>query len=182
MALGFDQQILDTRAEFVNPFQVERGGILSMETLSGVQYATYVASPTVDTVPVGLSAHDQESVDIYRANPPWRTRRAYPEFTAFPYIIQGTVITNAIHPDVDTSKVRTGGPAYLGASGLITTDATFRRIGSFDSLLNDSTIRVPGGSDVGNSIRVAGNDAIVNPDPVLVTTAGWARVRVHIIY
>ena len=180
MAMGLDQQILDTRAEFVNPFHVERGGILSLTTLSGVQYATYVAAPTADTVPLGMAQHDQEEVDAYRANIPWHSRRAYPEFTAYPYIIQGTVITNAIHPDVDTSKVRPGGPAYLGASGLITTDATFRRVGAFDSLLNDPTIRVPGGSSVGNSIMVAGHQAIVNPDPILVTTAGWARVRVHI--
>lgn len=180
MALGFDQQILDERVDYVNPFQVERGGILSLATLSGIQYAVYEPNPTVDTVPLGLQQHDQEEVDLYRANAPWRTRRAYPEFTPYPYLILGTVITNAIHPDIDIAAVRSGAPAYLAASGLITTDPTYRRVGAFDSLLNDPTIRVPGNRSAGSLIRVAGHEAIVNPDPVLVATAGWARIRIHI--
>lgn len=180
MPLGFDQQILDIRVDYVNPFQVERGGILSLTTLSGIQYATYEPNPTIDTVPVGLMLHDQEEVDLYRANAPWRTRRAYSEFTPYPYLILGTIITNAIHPDVDTNAVRSGAPAYLAASGLITTDPTYKRIGKFDSLLNDPTIRVPGNRSAGSLIRVAGHEAIVNPDPVLVATAGWARILIHI--
>ena len=71
MALGADQQVLDERAEYVNPFQVERGGILSLTTLSGIQYATYEPNPTSDTVPLGLMQHDQEETDLYRANAPW---------------------------------------------------------------------------------------------------------------
>lgn len=180
MALGIDQQILDERAEYVNPFQVERGGILSLATLSGIQYAVYEPNPTIDTVPLGLQQHDQEEVDLYRANAPWKTRRAYPEFTSYPYLILGTVITNAIHPDVDSAAVRPGSPAYLAASGLITTDPTLRRVGTFDSALNDPTIRVPGNRAAGSLLRVAGNEAIVNPDPVLVSTAGWVRIRITI--
>jgi hypothetical protein len=179
MPLGFDQQILDTRARYVNPFQVERGGILSLTTLSGIQYATYVAEPTVDTIPIGLMMHDQEEVDLYRALAPWRSARRYPEYTPYPYLILGTVVTNAIHPDIDSATVRPGAPAYLAASGLITTNPTLRRVGTFDSLLNDSTVRVPAVRG-GSFMRVAGNEAIVNPDPVLVSTAGWARVRIHI--
>lgn len=180
MALGIDQQILDQRADFVNPFQVERGGILSLTTLSGIQYATYEPNPTVDTVPLGLMQHDQEEVDLYRANAPWTTRRAYPEFTAYPYLILGTVITNAVHPDIDSAAVRSGSPAYLAASGLITTDPAYRRIGTFDSALNDLAINVPGRKAAGSLLRVAGHQAIVNPDPVLVATAGWVRIRINI--
>ncbi len=179
MPLGFDQQILDTRAEYVNPFQVERGGILSLETLSGIQYATYVTNPTIDTVPLGVMQHDQEEVDLYRATPPWRSARRYPEFTPFPYIIVGVIVTNAIHPDVDSAAIRPGAPAYLAASGLITTNPALRRVGTFDSLLNDPSVRVPG--VLGPSlIRVGGRESIVNPEPVLVPTAGWARLRVNI--
>lgn len=180
MPLGFDQQILDTRVEYVNPFQVERGGILSLSTLSGIQYATYEPNPTVDTVPVGLMMHDQEEVDLYRALAPWRVRRAYPEFTPYPYLILGTVVTNAVHPDIDVAAVLPGAAAYLAPSGLITTDPTFRRVGTFDSLLNDSSVRIPGKRDSGSLIRVAGHEAIVNPQPVLVPTAGWVRIRINI--
>lgn len=180
MALGFDQQIIDTRAEYVNPFQVERGGILSLQTLSGIQYATYVANPTPDTIPIGLMQHDQEEVDLYRALVPWRVSRRFPEFTAYPYIIQGTVITNAVHPDVDVSAIYPGAPAYLGSSGLITTSSVNKKVGRFDSHLNSSLIRYPGNRNTTSTIRVAGNEAIVNPDPVIVTTAGWVRIRIKI--
>lgn len=182
MALGIDQQILDTRVDYVNPFQVERGGILSITTLSGMQYATYEPNPNNDTVPVGLMMHDQEEVDLFRAVAPWRTHRAYPEFTPYPYLTLGTVITNAIHPDIDPSSVRLGAPAYLAPSGLITSTTTFsnRRIGTFDSALNDASISVPANRNSGSFLRVAGNQAIVNPDPVLVATAGWARIRMNI--
>ncbi len=180
MGMGFDQQILDTRVDYVNPFQVERGGILSLETLSGVLYATYVAQPTAATVPLGMQQHDQEEVDLYRALAPWRVARRYPEFTPYPYLILGTVITNAIHPDIDPGTVLPGAPAYLAASGLITTVSTFRKVGTFDSLLNDPNIRFPATRGVAPTIRVAGNQAIANPQPVLVTTAGWARIRINI--
>lgn len=180
MALGFDQEILDTRVDYVNPWQVERGGILSLETLSGIQYATYVANPTVDTIPVGLQQHDQEEVDLYRALAPWSVARRYPEFTPYPYLILGTVVTNAVHPDIDSSAVRPGAPAFLASSGLITTDSTLRQIGTFDSLLNDPSVSIPANRDSESFLRVAGNEAIVNPDPVLVSTAGWVRIRINI--
>jgi hypothetical protein len=180
--LGFDQQIIDTRAEYVNPFQVERGGILSLTTLSGIQYVTYEPNPTEETIPIGMMMHDQEEVDLYRALAPWTVRRAYPEFTPYPYLILGTVITNAVHPDVDPSSIRPGAAAYLAPSGLITSVTTWssRRIGTFDSTLNSSLIRYPANRGTGSVMRVAGNEAIVNPDPVLVPTAGWVRIRLNI--
>ena len=180
--LGFDQQVNDTRAEYVNPFQVERGGILSLTTLSGIQYVTYEPNPTEDTIPIGLMMHDQEEVDLYRALAPWRTRRAYPEFTPYPYLILGTVVTNAVHPDVDPATVRPGAAAYLAPSGLITSVPTFnsRRIGTFQSSINSPLVRVPGSRNVASSMRVAGNEAIVNPDPVIVPTAGWVKISIHI--
>jgi len=179
--LGFDQQILDTRLDYVNPFQVERGGVLSLTTLSGIQYVTYEANPTQDTVPIGIMMHDQEEVDLYRALAPWRVAHRYPEYTAYPYLTMGTVVTNAIHPDIDPSTVLPGAPVYLGPSGLITSVPTFnsRKIGRFDSLLNDPAVNVPANRNTGSFLRVAGNEAIVNPDPVIVPTAGWARVRFH---
>ena len=111
---------------------------------------------------------------------PWKTSRRYPPYTPFPYLILGNVVTNAIHPDVVSSAVFPGVPAYLAASGLITTDSTFRRIGTFDSALNDTTIGVPTHSLGASQLRVGGDEAIVDPSPVFVATAGWARVRIHI--
>ena len=183
MALGIEMQLVSERAEYVNPFQVERGGILSLTTLSGIQYATYEPNPNANTVPLGLMLHDQEEVDLFRAVAPWHTRRAYPEFTPYPYLIRGEVTTNAVHPDIDPSFVRPGAPAYLAPSGLITCVDSYnsKRIGTFLSSLNDSTLNIsPLYLADSSSIRVAGNQAIVNPDPVRVTTAGWVRIRIDI--
>ena len=181
MAIGLEMQIVDERCDYVNPFHSEKGGVLSLTTLSGIQYATYIENPTNDTVPLGLMMHDQEAVDLFRAVAPWHWRRAYPEFTPYPYLIVGEIITNAVHPDVDSSTIRHGAPAYLASSGLITSVPTFcnKRIGTFHSTLNDPTLGVPG--TLGPSLlRIGGNQAIVNPDPVLVNTAGWVRIRIQI--
>lgn len=180
--LGADGQIIDTRAQFVNPFQVERGGILSLTTLSGIQYAVYEPNPNANTVPLGLMMHDQEEVDLFRAVAPWKTRRAYPEFTPYPYLILGTVVTNAVHPEIDPATVRPGAPAFLAPSGLITSVTTWssKRIGTFDSLLNDPRIKVPGAQGATSSMRLAGHQAIVNPQPVMIPTAGWVRIRINI--
>jgi hypothetical protein len=176
----FERETMEVRADYVQPFHTEGGGILSLTTLSGVQHAVYESNPTVNTVPLGMQQHSQEAVDLYRAMAPWKTSRRYPPYTPYPYLILGNVVTNAIHPDVNASDVFPGVPAYLAASGLITTDSTFRRIGTFDSALNDTTIGVPASSLGASRLRVGGNEAIVNPDPVFVATAGWARVRIHI--
>jgi len=181
MAIGLQMQILDKRVDYVNPFEVEKGGILSLTTLSGIQYATYEVNPTSETIPLGLMMHDQEEVDLFRAVAPWHWRRAYPAFTPYPYLILGEVITNAVHPDVDSSTIRHGAPAYLAPSGLVTSATTWssKRIGTFHSTLNDSTLGVP--ALLGPSLlRVAGNEAIVNPEPVLVNTAGWVRISIQI--
>lgn len=181
MGLGVEMQVLDRRCDYVNPFQVERGGILSLATLSGIPYAVYEPNPTQNTVPVGLMMHDQEEVNLFRAIAPWRTHNAYAEFTNFPYLTMGEVITNAVHPAIDPSMVLPGAPVYLAPSGLVTCVPTYnsRRIGTFLSTLNDSRLRVP--ATLGpSSMRLAGNEAIVNPQRVMIPTAGWVKLRIQI--
>lgn len=180
MALGLDMEIADQRCCYVNPFHCERGGILSITTLSGIQYATYVDNPTENTVPVGMMQHDQEAVDLFRTNAPWNTHRAYPAYTHYPYLTLGTVVTNAVHPHIDPNSVFPGAPAYLAPSGLITCAPTYnsRQIGTFMSRLNQPSLRVP---LLGPSVmRVGGNEKIVNPERVLVPTAGWVQIRINI--
>jgi len=181
MGLGMDMQIMDERCQFVNPFHCERGGILSLTTLSGIQYATYVMNPNENTVPLGMMMHDQEEVDLFRATAPWVTHRAYPAYTNYPYLIFGTVITNAVHPHIDPAAVMPGAPAYLAPSGLITCAPTYnaRRIGTFLSTLNQSNLNIPNLSTP-PVMRVAGNEKIVNPERVLVPTAGWVKISINI--
>lgn len=180
MALAMERQIIDIRRDYVNPFHCERGGILSLTTLSGIQYSTYVFNPDANTIPLGLQLHDQEAVDLFRANAPWSTHDAYPEYTPYPYLIYGIVITNAIHPHADPAAVMPGAPIYLAPSGLITCAPSYnpRRIGTFLSFLNQPGLPVP---SLGPSVlRVGGDERIVDPQRVLVSTAGWAKISINI--
>lgn len=182
MALGMDMQVIAERCDYVNPFQVERGGILSLSNLSGVTYAVYEPNPTADTIPLGLMMHDQEEVDLFRAIAPWSSSRKYPEYTPYPYLIKGEIVTNAIHPDVTAGMIIPGAPAYLAPSGLITTAPTYnpRKIGQFLSTLNDPRLGLSSFYTDANSMRVAGSYAIVDPRPTLVPTAGWAKIHISI--
>jgi hypothetical protein len=180
MGLSIEMQINDMRRDYVNPFHCERGGMLSIITLSGIKYASYAGTVNENTIPVGLALHDQEEVDLFRAVAPWRTHRAYPEYSAYPYLIYGSVITNAVHPHIDPDAVMPGAPAFLAPSGLITCAPTYnsRQIGTFLSFLNQPGLPVP---SLGPSVlRVGGNEKIVNPERVLVPTAGWIKINIHI--
>jgi hypothetical protein len=161
----------------VTPFAIERGGILSLSTLSGVKYAVYEFNPTAFTVPLGMMQFDTEEVDLYRAIPPWRSRSAYPPFTPLPYITQGTVITNAIDSKVTSIIMNT--PAYLAPSGLITNSIEYntRQIGRFASILNAPELGV---ITLPTQIRVAGDGAIVLENNVYARTAGWCKIHLDI--
>jgi hypothetical protein len=180
MALGRDQEILEERRDYTVPFQTERGGVLSLTTLSGIQYAVYEANPSNDTVPLGIQQYDLEEVDAFRANLPFTHRRAYPENSSLPYVTKGILITNAVHPDIDPSQVRPGAPVYLAPSGTVTCAPTYcnKKIGTFQSQLNQSDLRVA--SLGASSLRAAGNEAIVNPQPATIPTAGWVKIRINL--
>lgn len=163
--------------DFVTPFHIERGGMLSLTTLSGTQYAVYEKSPDANTVPLGMMQYDTEEVDLYRALAPWTTHNAFPEFTPLPYITEGHMITNAI--DSTVTSVTIGQPAYLAPSGMITNSTKYgtKRVGTFLSVLNGEEL---GAFELPTQIRVAGNFAIVDPDPVFARSAGWAKVAIHL--
>jgi hypothetical protein len=177
MALMPLRQTNRQAVDFVTPFHIERGGILSLTTLSGVQYAVYEMNPSSSTVPLGLMQYDTEEVDLYRANAPWKHRNAFPELTPLPYIIEGNIITNAI--DSTVTNVTIGQPAYLAPSGMITNSTKYgtSRVGTFMSVLNAEELGV---IHLPTQIRVAGNQAIVDPDPVFARSAGWCKISINI--
>jgi hypothetical protein len=156
---------------------IERGGILSSATLSGIVYAVYEFSPTATTVPLGMMQYDTEEVDLYRAIPPWRSRSAYPPFTRLPYVVKGSMITNAI--DSKVTSIQVNDPAYLAPSGLVTNSVEYgtKQVGRFSSILNAPELGV---IPLPTQIRVAGDGAIVNPDNVFARSAGWARLEINI--
>lgn len=179
MALAPQIQIIRTSCLYTDFLETERGGILSLIQASGTYYATYQQEVNNDSVPLGVKLYDNEEVNYFCGIIPWRTRNAFPANTRLPYLTQGIVITNAIHPTIDPQSVMIGAPAYLAHSGLITNVTTFsnKRVGTFDSILNDSSLGIIGGV---SSFRAAGNFAIRNPQPAIIPTAGWCRIRIKI--
>jgi hypothetical protein len=166
-----------TSLEYNIPFQQERGGVLSLATLSGIQYAVYEFEPSADTVPLGIMQFDTSEVDLYRQIPPWRSRNEYPPFVPQAYITRGVVVTNAIHPDV--TEINLYDRAYIAPSGLITNSTVFgtREIGVFMSPLNYEQLGAPQGA---SQLRVGGDNRPVNPENIIVPTAGWAKLRVSL--
>ncbi len=161
----------------VTPFAQERGGVLSLATLSGIEYAVYEFNPTSTTIPLGVMQHDTEQVDLYRAIPPWRSHSTYAPFTPVPYIVKGSIITNAI--DSKVTSITMNDPAFLAPSGLITNSTEYgtAQIGRFTSTLNAPELGV---ITLPTQLRVAGDGAIVLADNVFARTAGWAKLALNI--
>lgn len=166
-----------TSIEYNIPFQQERGGILCLASLSGVPYAVYEFNPTASTVPLGIMQFDTSQVDLYRQIPPWRMRNEYTPYTPQSYIVRGTVVTNAIHPNV--TNINLYDTAYIAPSGLITNSTIFgtRAIGKFMSPLNYTQLGAPQGR---SQLRVGGDNTPVNPRNIIVETAGWVKLQVSI--
>lgn len=177
MALKPERNTRVVNKMYTTPFQTERGGFLSLVTLSGMQYVIYDPFPNSQSIPIGIQEYDFEEVDLVRAIAPWRTRNAYPPFSICSAIQEGVVITNFIHPSV--ASITPGDIAYLAESGLITNVPDFggKRVGRFMSSLNAPDLGVIGPG----AVRVGGRESIVNPSRVMIPTAGWARLYIQVI-
>jgi len=164
-------------ADYTVPFQIERGGILSLTTLSGVEYAVYEMNPTATTIPVGLMQYDTTDVDLVRALPPWRYSNSFSEMTCLPYVTEGHFITNAI--DSTVTSIAINDLAYLAPSGMLTNSTKYgtKSVGRFLSVLNAEEL---GAIPLPTQVRVAGNDSIGDPDPVFARSAGWAKIMVQL--
>lgn len=177
MALLPTRQTTRESIEFTTPFHIERGGILSLTTLSGVQFAVYEMNPTASTAPLGLMQFDTVEVDLFRAIPPWRSHNAYPAGTNIPYITEGQVITNAV--DSTVTGITIGEAAYLAPSGMVTNSTKYgtRQVGTFLSVLNAQELGV---IPLPTQLRVAGDEKIVNPQSAFARSAGWVKLSIDI--
>jgi hypothetical protein len=135
MALRAERQEYQRNCDFIMPFHCERGGIVSVTSLSGISYATYNPQVNASTLPLGILLYDYEEVLPAIAIIPSRTRRAYPEFSPANILLKGTVITNFVAPEV--GAITPGTFAFLAPSGLITPSEQYGgvRVGKFMSAL-----------------------------------------------
>lgn len=158
----------------------ERGGILSMVSISGLDVVQYVKDPS-GTRPLGIQLNDVENLNFSREYYP-RLRRTDQSLGIVGVGTQGDFETDWLHL---IGVIKPGTLAYVGPSGTITDDASLGgpRIGKFLSTLkSDPHTLVYEGLGFSTSFMDPFTKKIVienNPlDRVFVITPGFAKIRI----
>jgi hypothetical protein len=110
----------------------EAGGLISLVQASGIDFSVYAPNPSGVTA-IGVQLHDVIEFDQPPTKDEFSTRniQIYPRpthrkvhdlFELLHAVCQGEIWTNFIHPDASPYS---GATAYVGPSGLFTTDSSF---------------------------------------------------------
>lgn len=158
----------------------ERGGILSMVTVSGIDVLQYVVNPS-GARPLGVQLNDIEYIDLTRQYFPTLRRTDQP-MTTVGVGTQGDFETDWLYL---VGVIRPGTPAYLGPSGTVTDDASLGGVclGKFISPLRQTHHQVVyAGLGFTTSYMDPFTRQIVvenNPaDRILIDTPGFATIRI----
>jgi len=188
MSLLPARQTEQVNIDFITPFTQERGGCLSLGSLSGMTIVQYAYDPT-DVIPFGIQLNDVEWMNLGRQY--HRTYRGNGVMTDVPCSIvgvgiEGDWITDWLHI---VGELMPGMDAYVGPSGTFTNDPSFGtlKIGEFRSVLKaDPHIVVMRGLGFSREYMDPCTKEIVwenNPaDQVKVITPGYAKIRVKFRY
>lgn len=184
MSLKPLRQTEQVNIDFICPWTQERGGCLSLGSVSGMTVAQYAASAS-GVFPMGIQLNDIEYMNL--AMQPHRTFLGYT--TDMPcgivgIAVQGDFLTDWLYL---VGPIFPGDNAYVGPSGTFTNSSSFgsHKIGEFRSgLIVDShtvTFRGLGFSrqymDPLTKIVIWEN----NPaDRIHIGTPGFAKIRVNI--
>lgn len=180
MALKAKGQLEGLDLSFPKCETSERGGILSMATVSGVQVLQYAVEPS-GARPLGVQLNEVEHLNFARQYYP-RLRRTDQPGAIVGVGTQGDFETDWLHLVGD---IQSGTPAYLGPSGTVTDDASLGsvRIGKFLSTLRSDPHQVVymGFGFTTSYMDPITKTVVVENDPanrVLVGTPGFAVVRI----
>lgn len=186
MSLRPDRQIEALNITYPTFNTSERGGILSLGSVSGIQIAEY-AHTASGAIPVGIQHNDVEHLDVSRQVHPRLSGRDVAEpLDLVGAITDGTVTTDWL---CITGTLMPGQKAYVGPSGTITNDSSHggARIGTFISILeaDPHTVTFAGKGwsrkqmdPVTKTIFIENNPS----DKILVITPGFAKVRIGFEY
>jgi len=186
MSLRGDRQIEVLNLSYPTFNTSERGGILSLGSVSGIQIVEYALLAS-GAVPIGIQHNDVEHTDPSRQVHPRLSGRDVAEpLDLVGAITDGEVVTDWI---AITGTLMPGQIAYVGASGTITNDSTLggTRIGTFLSVLEEDphTVTFAGKGwsrkqmdPVTKEISIENNPA----DRILVVTPGFAKLRIGFEY
>jgi hypothetical protein len=127
------RQIESLNVDYITLNTMERGGIMSLGSASGMTIAEY-ALVASGAIPLGLAYNDVENLDRSREYDPRRLREVEVPLGIVGIATQGDYETDWIHA-VGTIKI--GDAAYVGPSGMLTNDSGFAgfRVGTFISAL-----------------------------------------------
>lgn len=186
MSLRADRQIGALTITYPTFNTSERGGILSLGSVSGIQIAEYAREPS-GAIPVGIQHNDVEHFDLSRQVHP----RLQGRDVAEPLDLVGAITDGEITTDwlCITGTLMPGQQAYVGPSGTITNDASFggARIGTFLSVLkvDPHTVTFAGKGWSRKQMDPITKAVFTENDPanrILVITPGYAKLRVNNAY
>lgn len=186
--LKAERQIQDIDFNFVQANACERGGMVSFQELSGVYVIGYLVNPS-GAMPLGIQLNDVENMNLGRQYHPGGIGRGQ-RVVDRPGTTVGLskvceIITNFIHPD---SNPYCGATAYLGPSGLLTTDQSLNgpQVGYFlsDISIEPSTVIINGGGWYRDQVFIKDPTGWHYETefslPITVTTNGYAKVRISV--
>lgn len=184
MSLKPLRQTEQVNIDFITPYTQERGGCLSLASVSGMTIVEYAFDPS-GVIPFGIQLNDIEWMNLSRHY--HRTFLGYT--TDMPCGIvgvatQGDFVTDWLYI---VGNIYPGDNAYAGPSGTFTNTSSFGglKIGEFRSILaSDPHTVTMRGLGFSRQYIDCVTKALVwenNPaDAVLVPTPGFAKIRIDI--
>ncbi len=181
MGLKATRQLEGIDLTFITLNTSERGGVVSMVSVSGRYVAEYSRDPS-GVRPLGIQLNDVEHLNYNREYRPSLRRVTDPE-DLVGVATEGDFRTNWLSL---TGTIRPGTAAYLGPSGTITDDSSLGgvRIGTFLSTLDPEPGLVTF-AGLGFSTTIMDprtKQPVTENDPadrVLVVSPGYAKVRLN---
>lgn len=174
---------------FEHPRSSERGGVLTIHTVSGIDYADYSPDPSGFAV-LGIKLNDHWYTEFNRQPDPTRIRRVSTIDGLAKIVYRGEIITDWVHPDY-TDSIQPGDIAYVGPSGLLVNDQSFagNKVGRFLSTVgatyyglayHDSYTVYWYGLGLEYTWTNPDTKEIehVNPLKISLSVGGWVKLRV----
>jgi hypothetical protein len=182
MSLKPEQQLEALTLTYPTFNTSERGGILSLGTVSGIQIIEYARDPS-GVIPIGIQLNDVEHIDPSRQiDPRCLGRRVDYSMAIVGAATDGEFTTDWISI---TGTLIPGQKAYVGPSGTITNNGDLGgvRIGTFISILeiDPHTVVFAGKGWSRKQMDSLTKTIFIENDPAnrtLVITPGYAKVRI----
>jgi len=176
---------------YEHPRSSERGGVLTLNSVSGIDYADYTPDPSGRMV-IGIKLNDHWYTEPDRQPDPGLLRRANIVEDIARALYLGEVITDWVHPDY-VDSIKPGDTAYAGPSGMLVNDQAYGggKIGTFRSTVGSAYYGLQNHDSYtvmwyGMGLTYEWTDpdtkeiVQVNPDQIYLSSGGWVKLRVDV--